>query len=94
MGMPKNKENVMTIDPSMEYERMLSYKEKESMWELYKAIFWSIYLLSIAVLLINYVPQWLSMNRFFGWALVLLAMFTIVYGISVTLHRKLMRRYG
>jgi hypothetical protein len=39
-GMAKS--NVMVIDPSLEYERMLSYKEKESMWVLYQTLFWGI----------------------------------------------------
>jgi FtsH-binding integral membrane protein len=88
------KKDVIMIDPSLEYERMLSYKEKESMWMIYKTLFWGIYMLAVAILLIKYVPNGLSLTMFFGWSTILLALFTIVYGISVTLHLKLMKRYG
>jgi hypothetical protein len=87
------KKNMMVIDPSLEYERMLSYKEKHGVWELYQTLFWSIYLLGIAVLLLKYVPG-ISLATFFGWAIMLLAIFTIVYGASVELHLKLMKKYG
>lgn len=88
------KKGTMLLDPSMEYARMLSYKEKESMWILYKTLFWGIFMLSEAILLIKDVPQGLGVAIFFGWSLILLTIFTIVYGISVTLHLKLMKRYG
>jgi hypothetical protein len=88
------KKNVMMIDPSLEYERMLSYKEKHGAWELYKTLFWSIYMLGVAVLLLKYVPTGMGVATLFGWSIVLLAIFTIVYGASVELHLKLMKRYG
>ncbi len=88
------KDDVMVVDPSMEFERMLSYKEKQGIWVMYQTLFWSIYLLSEAILLIKYVPEGMSVVMFSGWSLVMLALFTIIFGVSVTLHLKLMKRYG
>jgi len=34
------------------------------------------------------------MTRFFGWSITLLALFVIVYGFSVSLHYKLMKKYA
>jgi hypothetical protein len=90
MPIKRNLTNVMTIDPTLEYERMMSYKEKHSMWFLFETLYWGIYLLSEGVMLLKGV----SLAMFFGWSFVIGAIFVIVYGISMTLHLKLMKRYA
>jgi len=88
------KKNVIVIDPEMQYERMLHYREKHSGWQIFRSIYWGIYVFIIGILLITRVPTPLSMTRFFGWSLTLLALFVIVYGFSVSLHYKLMKKYA
>ncbi len=90
--MPKR--NVIMIDPTLEYERMLRYREKHAAWELFRTVFWSIYMLVIAILLVTDVPATLTLEAFFGWVFLLGALFTTIYGISMVLHLRLMRKYG
>ena len=44
-----DKKNIMTIDPTHAIRRMLHYKEKESSWEVYKALYWGIYVFMLGV---------------------------------------------
>ncbi|MGC8495963.1 MAG: hypothetical protein ACP5MX_02035 [Candidatus Micrarchaeia archaeon] len=85
------KKTIITIDPSIQYTRMLHYKEKHSGWEIFKAIYWSIYILLLGIFVLNFNP---SFSAFMGWAMVIFAMFFIVYGFSTSLHLKLMRKYA
>lgn len=89
--MPKEK-SVVTIDPSMQYERMLHYKEKHSGWIIFNALYWGIYVFAIGILLLSGVVNTLS--GFFGWVLVLGAIFFIVHGFTNALHLKLMKHHG
>ncbi|MGC8647450.1 MAG: hypothetical protein ACP5SA_01375 [Candidatus Micrarchaeia archaeon] len=85
------RKNIITIDPSIEYARMLHYKERHSGWEIFKAIYWGIYILFIGMLVL-----WPGMTlvNFIGYAVIAFALFFMVYGFSVSLHLKLMKRYG
>ncbi|MCL5093366.1 MAG: hypothetical protein M1128_02780 [Candidatus Marsarchaeota archaeon] len=85
------KKTVITIDPSLEYSRRLHYNEKHSGWQIFKSIYWSIYVFIMGVILYA-VPM--ATSQFFGWALMLFALFFIVYGFSTSLHLKLMKRYA
>lgn len=84
----------VTINPEMQYRRELQYKEKLSGWQVFKAVYWSIYIFIIGVLLLTIVPQVLNTTAFAGWALALLAMFIVVYGFVISLHLKLMKKHG
>ncbi|MGC8648372.1 MAG: hypothetical protein ACP5SJ_02630 [Candidatus Micrarchaeia archaeon] len=88
------KKNVIVIDPELQYDRMLHYKEKHSGWEIFKGVYWGVYVFILGVLLITKVPAQMAVPKFFGWALSLFAIFIIVYGFSMSLHYKLMKRYA
>ncbi|MDE1811056.1 MAG: hypothetical protein KGH66_03375 [Candidatus Micrarchaeota archaeon] len=85
---------IVKIDPSMQYERELHYKERHAPWEIYKAIFWGFYLLIIGVVLATLVPAVFSYTAFFGLTIVLLALFLIIFGFTKSLHLMLMKKYA
>ena len=85
----------VTIDPTLQMQRRLNYREKESGWEVYRAVYWGIYVFILGVLLLTAYPRSIpSAAGFMGWALVLLAMFVIVYGFVLSLHLKLMKKHA
>ncbi len=86
--------STVVIDPELAYKRRLHYKEKHSGWHIFKGIYWGIYLFVLGILLAALVPETLSYTHFFGWALILLAFFVIVYGFASSLHLKLMKKYA
>ncbi len=94
MAERKPSRQIIMIDPELSYRRQLHYQERHSGWHIFRGIFWAIYLFMMGIFLITLVPQSLSIEGFFGWALVLLSLFVIVYGFSSSLHLKLMRRYA
>jgi len=85
------KRNIISIDPSMQYSRMLHYKEKHSGWEIYKSLYWGIYILILGLFVLT--PS-MTAVAFIGFALITFALFYIVYGFSVSLHLKLMKKYA
>jgi len=94
MAEKKPQKMVVEIDPSMSYSRRLHYMEKHSGWAIFKAIYWSIYLFIFGVLLYTLVPAGMPISAFFGLMLMIAAIFVIVYGFSISLHLKLMKRYA
>ncbi len=86
------KKMVVTIDPSMQYSRQLHYAEMHSGWHIFRAVYWSIYILFVGLIL--YTGSNMSLQQFFGTSIMLLALFYIVYGFSTSLHLKLMKRYA
>jgi hypothetical protein len=90
--MAERKRNVITIDPTLQYERMLHYKEKHSGWIIYKSVFWGIYAFALGVLLLSQVVT--TVEGFLGWALMIGAIFVIVNGFAESLHLKLMKYHG
>jgi uncharacterized membrane protein HdeD (DUF308 family) len=85
----------VTIDPTLQMQRHLSYKEKESGWEVYRAVYWGIYVFIVGVLVLTALPTGvLNATSFIGWAMILLAMFVIVYGFVLSLHLKLMKKHA
>jgi len=94
MAEKKPEKLIVTLDPSMEYSRRLHYNEKHSGWAIYRAIYWSIYLFVFGVLLYTLVPAGMPVSGFIGLAIMLLAIFVIVYGFTSSLHLKLMKRYA
>lgn len=90
--MAQGKKNVITIDPSLQYERMLHYKEKHSGWIIYRSVYWGIYVFVLGALLLSGAVS--TTQGFFGWALLLGAIFLIVNGFAQSLHLKLMKVHG
>ena len=88
------KRMIVTIDPTLQYARELHYKEKHSGWQIFKAVYWSIFIFVIGLMLATLVPQPMTIYNFLGFSLVILALFVILYGFSESLHMKLMKRYA
>lgn len=90
----KGNRHVVTIDPTMQYARSLHYREKHGGWEVYKSIYWGIYVFVLGLLLVTSVPSIISLTSFVGWALILFAFFYILHGFTFSLHLKLAKRYA
>ncbi len=88
------RKNVITIDPTMQYSRMLHYREKHSGWEIYKAVYWGIYFFIMGLLLLSQGTSLSLLSGFFGWALLIFSLFMIVFGFASALHLKLMKKYA
>jgi hypothetical protein len=84
----------VTVDPSVQIRRHLQGRERESGWEVFKAIYWGIYSFALGLMLLLAVPRMLDITGFIGWALILLSMFVVVYGLVISLHLRLMRKHG
>ena len=82
----------------MEYSRRLHYMEKHSGWMIFKSIYWGIYVFLLGVLLLTVYGSstgfMVSPASFVGWALVLFAIFYIVFGFTTSLHLKLMKKHA
>ena len=89
---------IMVIDPTLQYERRLRYMERHGGWEVFKMVFWGIYIFIIGIILLIFYKTTgettISVYAFFGWSLTLFAIFFILYGFSISLHLKLMRKYA
>jgi uncharacterized membrane protein len=89
------KKTVITIDPSMQYNRQLHFAERHSGWIVFKAVYWGMYLFVLGIMLLMLVlPAKIGLYSFVGWAVTILSLFIIVYGFSMGLHLKLMKRYA
>jgi hypothetical protein len=88
------KRNVIVIDPDLQYKRLLHFRERHSGWEIFRSIYWGIYVFILGIMLMTLVPVKVTVPQFFGWALALFAIFVIVYGFSISLHYKLMKKYA
>ena len=98
MAESASRRNIMVIDPTLEYERRLKYMEKHAVWEIFKTIYWGIYIFVIGLMLLVFYKAsptaTINVYSFFGWALVLFAIFYILFGFSASLHLRLMRKYA
>ncbi|MCL5430381.1 MAG: hypothetical protein M1504_02805 [Candidatus Marsarchaeota archaeon] len=94
----KVKRQVMVIDPTLQYERRLKYQEKHAVWEIFKMVYWGIYIFLVGFILLIFdrsaSPTPLDLYSFFGWIISLFALFYILYGFSTSLHLRLMRKYA
>ncbi len=90
--MAEKRKNVITIDPEMQYTRMLHYKEKHSGWMIFNSVYWGVFVFVIGMLLLANLTVTLSL--FLGWAFVIFAIFFIVYGFAGSLHLKLMKTHA
>lgn len=84
----------VTIDPSRQFERKLRYLEKHSGWHIFKSIYWGAYIFIMGLILLTLVPGTVSYSGFFGWALVLFALFYVLHGFAVSSHLKLMKKHA
>ncbi len=87
------KENVV-LDPEPYMERMLHYKEKHSGWYIFQSIYVGIYLFIVGLLFILQDKLGFNTNYTLGTSFVVLSLMVIVYGFVMSLHTKLMKRYG
>ncbi len=89
---------IMVIDPTMQYERRLRYMEKHAVWEIFKVVFWGIYVFIMGVILLIFNLAQPSPNinvyAYFGYGLTIFAIFYILWGFAISLHLRLMRRYA
>lgn len=78
------------------FDRMLDYYVRHSAWIMFRAVYWAIYLLFVGGILLYYNAMNLnvSLQMFFGLAFFVLALMVIIYGLTETLHNKLMKRYA
>ncbi len=81
-------------DIELAYRRHLYYQEKHSGWHIFRALYVGIYLFIMGILLATLVPNTLSYQLYFGWGLILAALFVIVYGFTTSMHLKLMKKYA
>ena len=84
----------IAIDPTMQMQKQASSREKQSGWEVYRAVYWGIYVFVLGVLLLTTFPTAASFMSFLGWAMVLLALFVMIYGFVLSLHLKLMKKHA
>ncbi len=76
------------------YKRHLHYLEKHSGWHIFRGVFWGIYLFIIGLLLATVVPGTLTYPAFFGWSLIILSFFVVIYGFTTSMHHRLMKKYA
>ena len=86
--------SVVRVDNSIDWERKLDYAEKRSGWEIFRYLYWGIYVFVVGCMLV--IAGYMSPNPvvFAGWGVILLAVFLVVYGFVTSLHHRLMRRHG
>ena len=90
----KHGERVVLIDPTLLMDRLLHYREKHSGWNIFRFMYWSIYLIVIAMMLIYYDELGFTQNLFFGTAILILAIMLILFGLTEALHNKFLQKYG
>jgi hypothetical protein len=86
--------NVMVVDSSMDWERRLSYKEKEAGWIVFRYLYWGLYVFVVGCMLVIAGLSAPNVTVFVGWAVIILAVFLVVYGFVESLHHRLMRKHG
>ncbi|ASI13463.1 membrane protein [Candidatus Mancarchaeum acidiphilum] len=89
----KEKRIIVEIDPAREYSRRLHYLEKHSRWEAFKSVFWGVFIFVAGAILV-YTNGIIQTNVYFGFMMMLFAVFLMIYGLAGALHHKLMKTYG
>ena len=84
----------IAIDPTLQLQKQAHFREKQSGWEVYRAVYWGIYVFILGVLLLTTFPAATEFMSFLGWAMVLLALFVVIYGFVLSLHLKLMKKHA
>ncbi len=88
------RKTVVLVDPDLYMKRMLHYNERHSVWYIFRSIYVAIYLFIVGALLISQTTLHYGYDVLAGISLVVLALMVVVYGFVVSLHNKLMVRYG
>jgi hypothetical protein len=73
------------------YEHKLDYMVKNSGWEIFKSIYWSVFVFIMGAILFSFVPNPFPETQFAGLAVMVFAMFYLVYGFAVSMHFRMMR---
>jgi len=85
----------VTIDSSKIMERDLLYAEKHMAWHVFRAVYWSVYIFVIGMILfVDSTAGTFNSFAFYGFALLMLSVFIVIYGIVYALHLRLMRKYA
>jgi len=82
---------VVTLDSSKVMERDLRYAEKHMAWHIFRAVYWSIYIFIMGMIL--FIGSTAG-TALYGLALLILSVFIVIYGIVYALHLRLMRKYA
>lgn len=92
--MPKEKERIIAIDSSADWDRKLKYMEKQSGWEVFKSIYWGIYIFIVGFMALLMNAGVLTFSGIIGWAITILSVFVIIYGFVLSLHLKFLKKHG
>jgi hypothetical protein len=90
---PEKRRIIVEIDPKEEYARHLHYMEKHSGWQMFKSLYWAVFIFISGAILI-YTNGIIDLGVYFGIMLMLFAIFIMVYGFAKALHYKFIKKYG
>lgn len=90
----REKREIIMLDPTLLMDRILHYRERHSGWNVFRYVYWSIYLTTIAIMLLGYDEIGFTWNTFLGSSIIILVVMLIVYGLTTALHNKLLKKYG
>ncbi len=88
------KRNVVTIDPNLMWERRLHHMEKRSGWAVFRAVYWGIYIFIVGVMILEIGAGAVAPTASIGLAVVILALFVIIYGFVISLHYSFLKKHG
>lgn len=88
----KKAKSVVTIDPSMEYERMLHFQERHVGWVMFRAVFWGVFIFIVGLLVLVHIGS--TFETFVGWVIIIFSIFFMIFGFAMALHLKLMKKYA
>ncbi len=93
MAEKRSSRDVVTIDPSLEYRRMLHFQERHSGWVVFRAVYWGMFVFIVGILMLAHIGT-SNMLDFYGWVAVIFSLFFMIFGFATVLHLKLMKKYG
>lgn len=88
------KKQVVVVDPELYMKRMLHYRERHSVWHIFKSVYWAIFIFLVGSIFMAQSFQGFPVVFTLGLSLVILSVFVLVYGFATALHTKLMKKYG
>ncbi|MGC8662381.1 MAG: hypothetical protein ACP5RT_01185 [Candidatus Micrarchaeia archaeon] len=92
--MVSKEKQIIVVDPELWVKRNLNFIEKQSRWHIFTTIYWGIYVLILGSLLVFYSSISINLIYLFGTSLIIFSIMLIIYGFSVALHSKLMKKYA
>ncbi len=90
----ERKERIVIIDPTLLMDRFLHYRERHTGWNIFRFLYWSVYLIVVSILLLYYDELGLTITLFFGAIIMILAVMLILFGLTEALHSKFLKKYG